>query len=82
MGNSNPTQCERVLSYLKEYGSINALQAMRDLGVWRLASRISELRQDHDIEVRRVKVTNRFAETTQIAEYHVGKNFFDNLSDG
>lgn len=34
------TQCEMIEDYINEYGSISALEALRDLGVYRLASRI------------------------------------------
>lgn len=43
-------QKELVLAYMREYGSIEPMQALRDLGVYRLASRISDLRKDgHNI---------------------------------
>lgn len=40
-----PKQTERVLSYMRRNGSITTLDAMLDLGVLRLASRISELKK-------------------------------------
>lgn len=45
MSNSNPTQCQLILEYIDEFGSITPLEAMRDLGVYRLASRISEMKK-------------------------------------
>lgn len=43
-------QKQLVLDYMREYGSIEPMQALRDLGVYRLASRISDLRKDgHNI---------------------------------
>ena len=42
--NRRPTQCDRVKKYMNDFGSITQLDAMRDLGVMRLASRISEMR--------------------------------------
>ena len=38
------TQADRVLEYIKKFGSITTLQAFRDLGVTRLSARIFELR--------------------------------------
>lgn len=46
------TQTERVLAYMKEYGSITSLEAMNHLGVMRLASRISDLKR-HGIPIER-----------------------------
>lgn len=39
------TQTDAVLNYMQQYGSIEPLQALRDLGVYRLAARISDLRE-------------------------------------
>ena len=35
-------QTERILKYINDFGSITSLQAMQDLGVMRLASRITD----------------------------------------
>ncbi len=34
------TQCQRILRHLKDYGSITSVEAMREYGIMRLASRI------------------------------------------
>ena len=39
------TQAERVLDYIMEFGSITQIDALRDIGCMRLASRISDLRK-------------------------------------
>lgn len=38
-----PTQNQRILDYIAEFGSITQFEALQDLGVMRLASRISDL---------------------------------------
>ena len=64
------TQAERVLDYIREYGSITQLEALRDLGVMRLASRVSDLRkQGYDIRGKHVAVKNRWDETCHIKQY-------------
>ena len=40
------TQAEKIMQYLEKYGSITAAEAMKEYGVMRLASRISELKKD------------------------------------
>lgn len=66
------TQCERVLGYMRMFGSITSLEAMRDLGVMRLASRISDLKkQGYNIIRKFEKVTNRFGEVVSIARYYL-----------
>lgn len=67
------TQCERVIQYMREYGSINAIEALRDLGCMRLASRISDLRkQGYPIESKTETVKNRYGEKCYIKRYMVG----------
>lgn len=73
MINCKPTQAQRVLDYMQEFGSITQLQALRDLSVMRLASRISDLRrQGHPIISELVTVENRFGEKCYIKKYSIG----------
>ena len=68
--NSNPTQTQRVLGYMENHGSITQLEALKDLGVFRLASRISELRKNgYEITSKMVKVENRYGETCRVKRY-------------
>lgn len=39
------TQRLRIMKHLQQYGSITSLEALREYGIMRLASRISELRK-------------------------------------
>lgn len=44
------TQREALLAYLNTYGRISPLEALREIGTFRLAARVRELReQGHDI---------------------------------
>ena len=52
MQHSNPTQCQLILDYIEEFGSITPLEAMRDLGVYRLASRISEMKNKQSLPIK------------------------------
>lgn len=65
------TQEEKVISYMREFGSITALDAIRDLGIMRLASRVSDLkRHGYAIKSDMVSVTNRWGEKTRIWQLH------------
>ena len=65
-----PTQNQRILDYIAEFGSITQLDALRDLSVMRLASRISDLKRlGHPIESDIEPVKNRFGETCYIKRY-------------
>jgi hypothetical protein len=64
------SQVDRVLSHLKSYGTIQPLEAWRDLGIYRLSAVIYDLRKEgHKIATKRVEVVNRFGETALIAQY-------------
>lgn len=66
------TQTDRVLDYLKQFGSITALEALRDLGIMHLSSRITELRRmGYPVERDMIEVKNRFGEKTRVARYKV-----------
>lgn len=63
-------QTDRVLNYMQRFGGITALEAMRDLGIMRLASRISDLKQGgYAINRTMIEVVNRFGEMTHVARY-------------
>lgn len=64
------TQCDRVLKYMQEFGSITQLEALKDLGVMRLASRISDLKeQGYSIKTIMETGKNRYGENTSFARY-------------
>ena len=64
------TQGDRILTYIDEHGSITPWEAFMELGVTKLATRISELRRDGEqIEKRYVSGVNRFGEKIQYMEY-------------
>lgn len=68
--NSKPTQAQRVLEYIETFGSITQLEALRDIGVMRLASRISELKKlGYPIKSDREIVKNRWDEPCRIKRY-------------
>lgn len=64
------TQTQRVLEYIRQFGSITAFEAVRDLGVMRLAARVSDLKKaGYDIISEQQAVRNRFGETCYVAKY-------------
>ena len=68
------TQHDRILQYIKSFGSITTLDAFRDLGITKLTTRISEMRSmGIDIEGKREAVKNRFDETCYINRYTLPK---------
>ena len=67
------TQCEMVLDYINEHGSITARQAYLHFGIMRLASRIADLkRAGYDIKSESIKVRGRSG-STYVARYFFKK---------
>lgn len=70
MTNSIPTQAARVVKYIEDFGSITTLEAVNDLGILRLASRVSELRKKgFNIKSEFIEVKNRYGETCRVKRY-------------
>ena len=64
------TQNERILAYVKEFGSITTFEAFSELGITRLAARIYELTEEgHDFERETVKSKNRLGESISYTRY-------------
>lgn len=64
------TQCQKVVQYMRAFGSISTHEAFNDLGITRLASRISDLkRMGYNITSSVGSGKNRFGETTHYSVY-------------
>ena len=66
------TQCERILQWLRDEGSITPLDALREFGCMRLGARIWDLRHQ-GIEITKTMETrqNRYGQNTSYARYHL-----------
>lgn len=64
------TQSERIIAYIKEYGSITPYEAFADLGITKLATRISEMTAE-GIEFNKVMETskNRYGQNVHYMRY-------------
>lgn len=70
MRNKRPTQCQRIIRYIEDFGSITTLEAFTELGVVRLGARISELRKGGvPIVGKNEAVKNRYGEQCHIKRY-------------
>ena len=64
------TQCDRILTYVEDFGSITPIEALEDLGVMRLAARISDLEhRGVHFDREMVQGQNRYGETVRYARY-------------
>lgn len=66
------TQCEQILDYISEFGSITSLEAITELGCLRLASRVSDLRKaGYNIEGKFETHTNQKGEKKRYVRYTI-----------
>ena len=64
------TQREAILQYIKDFGSITPFQAFADLGITKLATRISEMRKDGmEFRIDMIHVRNRYGKSVSYAKY-------------
>lgn len=63
-------QSERIVKYIERYGSITPMEAFADLGITKLATRVSEMRKDGwEFDQELVKTKNRFGENVHYMKY-------------
>lgn len=66
------TQAERIREYMHDFGSITPMDAFRDLGITKLATRISEMRAAGiDVSSEWMEVENRFGEKVKFKRYYL-----------
>ena len=64
------TQREAIIDYIDEFGSITPMQAFSDLGITKLATRISEMRKDGwKFKIEMVSTKNRYGKSVSYAKY-------------
>ena len=64
------TQNEKVIDYIRDWGSITTYEAFTDLGITRLASRICDLKKmGYDFKIERVAKKNRYGEKVYFNRY-------------
>lgn len=72
------TQCEMILDYIFEEGSISPLEAVRDLGCFSLAARVKDLRRSgYKINVLHETRSNRYGKSCTFSRYYMDKEDLD-----
>ena len=67
-------QCQRIVDYMRRFGSISTLEAFNDLGVARLASRIHDLKvQGYNITSETKTSKNRYGESVSFKVYRLAE---------
>lgn len=64
------SQKDRIIDYIKRFGSISPMEAFRDLGITKLATRVSEMKQEGiEFEQKYEASMNRFGEPVYYMRY-------------
>lgn len=68
-------QCERIIEYIKAFGSISPMEAFSDLGITKLATRVSEMKAEGiEFEQKYEKAKNRYGEDVHYMRYYLKEN--------
>lgn len=67
---SKVTQVQLILEYIDEFGSITPLEAIRDIGCYRLSARISDIKKlGYPVKTELIAVKNRRGKISKVACY-------------
>lgn len=66
------TQQQRILKYMQDFGSISPMEAFRDLGITKLATRISEITRGGQAVAKQMEISrNRYGDTVRYMRYRL-----------
>ena len=64
------TQCERIIKYINDFGSITSFEAYTDLGITQLGARLDNLQKEGYVFKRKIeKGKNRYGEPVHYTRY-------------
>ena len=64
------TQKQLIRNYISDFGSITPFDAFADLGITKLATRISEMRAEgEEFRIEKIKSKNRYGKTVHYCKY-------------
>lgn len=73
------TQKQRIINYIRQFGSISSFEAYANLGITQLGARIDQLKKEgYEFKTEWESNTNRFGEKTEYKRYYLA----DIIADG
>ena len=74
------TQKDRILEYIRNFGSISSFEAYSDLGITQLGARIDQLKKEgFKFRTEWESNTNRFGEKTEYKRYYLVDIIAENM---
>lgn len=75
------TQKDRILNYIREFGSISSWEAYSDLGITQLGARIDQLKKEgYEFETEWENKKNRYGEQTTYKRYRLADIISENMN--
>lgn len=73
------TQKDRILQYIREFGSISSWEAYSDLGITQLGARIDELKKEgYEFKTEWESSTNRYGDKVDYKRYYIVNDIISN----
>ena len=74
------SQKQRIINYIREFGSITSYEAYSDLGITQLGARIDQLKKEgYEFKIEWESNTNRFGERTDYKRYYLADMVAENM---
>lgn len=75
------SQKQRIINYIREFGSITSYEAYSDLGITQLGARIDQLKKEgYEFKTEWESNTNRYGERTDYKRYYLADMVADNIN--
>lgn len=73
-------QKDRIINYIREFGSISSWEAYSDLGITQLGARIDQLKKEgYEFKTEWETGQNRFGERTDYKRYYLADMVAENM---
>ena len=74
------TQRERIIGYIREFGSISSWEAYSDLGITQLGARIDQLKKEgYEFKTEWESKKNRYGESVTFKRYYLNDIVSENM---
>ena len=74
------TQKDRILEYIRKFGSISSFEAYANLGITQLGARIDQLKKEgYEFKTEWESNINRFGEKTDYKRYYLADMVSENM---
>ena len=74
------TQKQRIINYIRQFGSITDLEASKELGIQQFGARIFDLKKEgYEFKTEWESSTNRFGERTDYKRYYLVDMIAENM---